>query len=187
MALTELIFDIAKAELGIVVLDASVRELHTASCTVTRHPIEAEEGSQSTVTDNVHVDPIGIQIEGIVSNHPGEYESDLDHTEQRVTNAHQVLLDNLLSANLITVKTTLLEYPNMVLENLQITRDAEKGNSLFLNATLSMVRLVTLEEVETGGTRPAGQSTKAKGKKGKKAAGSDASTGTQSVLSSLFG
>lgn len=160
MALTEIIFGITNAKIGVVELDASIRELHRGSATVTRHPIEAEAGSQSSVSDHVHVDPISIQIEGMVTNTPAEWLAGITGTEEnRDIAAHQELLDDLLTGRLVTIVTTLLEYPNMVLESLEVARDAAKGNALHLSANATMVRLVTLSETE-GAIRPVSNSTR---------------------------
>jgi hypothetical protein len=181
MALTELIFKITPAEIGLVALDASVEEVHSASATVTRHPVEAEQGTQTDVSDNVQIDPVTIQIQGVVTNHPAEWLGTFDNSETRDVQAYLELLTTLLTGTLITVTTTLLEYDDMVLERLQVTRNKEKGNALYLDATATQVRLVTLEEsaVEAG-QRPVSQSTRNGGAKSAKPA--DAATSTKSSL-----
>lgn len=185
MALTSLLVRRSPTSIGIVELDASVKEVHRASAKATRHPIEAEEGTQSSVSDNVRVEPLAVQIQGVVTNHPAEWVGAFDHTEKLAHDAHQDLLDVVLSGKLVTIKTSLLEYPDMVLEELQIDRDAEKGNALHLSATATMVRLVTLGETAAV-ARPVAKSTKNKGKK--PAAEADASTeaGSRSAAAKLF-
>jgi hypothetical protein len=153
MGLTEMIFTQRPAEIGLVVLDASVTEVHSARATVTRHPVEAEQGTQSAVSDNVQVDPLTVQIDGVVTNHPLENFAERlafgDRSETQDVQAHLELLTTLLTGTLITIRTTLLTYEDMVLEQLSVTRDKEKGNALHLSATATQVRLVTLEETES--------------------------------------
>lgn len=184
MALTELIFGITPAEIGLVTLDASVSEVHTATATVTRHPVEAEQGTQSAVSDNVQVDPLSVQIDGLVTNHPAEWLGTFDSSETRDVQAHLELLTTLLTGTLITVKTTLFEYDDMVLEQLQITRDKDKGNALYLKAAATQVRLVTLEE--SAGQRPVSRSTRQGGKQAASPADANTSTRSSSTLNKIL-
>lgn len=184
MALTELIFKRTPVSIGVVELDASVQESHRASAKATRHPIEAEAGSQSSVSDNVNVDPLSVQIQGIVTNHPAEWALLFEHSEKQAHEAHQDLLEALLGAKLITIKTSLMEYPDMVLEELQVTRDKDKGNALYLTATATMMRLVTLEETERA--RPVTKSTKNAGKKNTTETDATTSSGSQSTAAKFF-
>lgn len=170
MALTELIFQVTPAQIGSVVLDASVKEVHTASAKATRHPVESEDGSTLEISDNIQIDPLQLQIDGVVTNTPAEWLGTSFEDHDLAQSAHQELLDNLLTGKLITITTTLLEYPNMVLENLQVNRDAQKGNALYFSASAKMVTLVTLEETAVGDqARPVTESTKASGTQATKA------------------
>lgn len=189
MGLTELIFGIEKASIGVVELDASVRELHQESAQVTRHPVEADAGSQSSVSDNVHVEPVSIQIEGVITNHPTDFLTALlvDDPERRVDENYFDLSYYLRNGELIDVVTTLRQYDNMVLESLQVTRDAAKGNALYLNATLTQVQLVDLQEASLDSAkRPVNASTGNGGKKPAAEADAATSSGSQSALSKLL-
>jgi len=172
MGLTEIVFRINPARIGSIILDASVRETHSASAKVTRHPIEAEEGSPQTISDHVITDPLSITIDGVISGHPAEIASRIVEIFQGggkdpVKEAHQTLLDDLLVGRLVTVFTTLLEYPNMILEQVRVERTAKTGNSLHFTATATQVALVTLETIEIAQQAPT-RSTKNGGKKPKK-------------------
>lgn len=172
MGLTEIVFQIAPAQVGSITLDASVRENHVATAKVTRHPIQAEEGSQSSVTDHVIVDPLSITIDGVISGHPAEVASSLvalfaGGGKDPVKDAHQTMLDDLLTGRLVTVITSLMEYPNMVLESVNVVREAKTGNSLHFTATATMVNLVTLETIDVEVKAPT-RTTKRGGKKPKK-------------------
>jgi hypothetical protein len=191
MAFTELIFKPTPASIGVVTLDASVRESHTATAKATRHPIEAEAGSQSDVSDHVQVDPLMVEIEGVVTNTPVEWLGGASSVGSKdlAQEAHQELLDTLLRGRLVTVTTTLLEYPNMVLEGLKVERDKDKANALHLIATAVMVSLVELEEDAGAGARPVTKSTKRKGTKKKTEATAAVQTktsGVKKLLKALF-
>jgi hypothetical protein len=188
MALTELIFGTTKASIGLVELDASIRESHSANATVTRHPVEADVTGQTAISDNVHVDPLSIQIEGVVTNTPTDWLAGaLSSTETDAdVQAHLELLGTLQLGELITVRTTLYEYENMVLESLQVTRDAASGNALHLTATATQVQLVELQETDIGaGQRPVTKSTRRGGRRPAQAANTDTTATSQSTLSKL--
>lgn len=194
MGLMEIVFQgPTPAQIGSVTLDASVKELHKASAKATRHPVESEAGFTSNISDNVHIDPLSIQIEGVVSGHPTLFLVAIARlfaggAKDPVSEAHLDLLSDLLSGRLITVVTTLLEYPDMVLEDVEVTRDAKKGNSLYFRATATMITLVTLETVETGGSGSAGGgATKSGGSSPPKEASAGASTKSRTFLSKITG
>lgn len=166
----QLIFSNPPAQIGEITLDASVRELHKASAKATRHPIEAEEGSPSTISDHVLVDPLSIQIEGVVSNTPTGFLAGLFSLGQDpVHDAHQTLIDNVLTGAIVTVVTTLMEYPDMLLESVEVTRDASKGNALHFSATATQINRVSLVEIAAG-LKPVSAATKAIGRKKAQAA-----------------
>jgi len=169
MGLTDLIFGSFQTKIapgsgsafGVVTLDAAVRQLHKASAHVTRHPIEAEAGSQSDVSDHVQVDPLSIQIEGVITNTPADFLG-FNQTggADLAQEAYQELLGKLLTGQIVTVVTSLMEYPNMVLESVEVTRDKDNANSLHFSATATQITLVTMQEIAMKAPAAA---TKAKG------------------------
>jgi hypothetical protein len=172
MAITELVFRTTPAQIGSIVLDAAVREVHSARAKATRHPIEAEEGSPSTVSDHVITEPLSITIDGVISGHPAVVASQIvsffsGGGKDPVRDAHQVMLDDLLTGRLVTVFTNLLEYPNMVLEDVTVTREAASGNNLNFRAVAAQVTLVQLETIDVQVKAPT-RSRKNGGKKPKK-------------------
>lgn len=187
MGLTEIIAKTKQVEVGLVTLDAAVREIHTSAATVTRHPIEAEQGTQSAVSDNVKVEPDSIQIEGVVTNHPTELIGTFDNSETRDVQAYLELITTLQTGTLIEVKTTLREYFDMVIERVSVTRDKDRGNALYVDLTATNVRLVELEETETSATRPPAQSTKSGGKKAATPADATTDASSTSLLGKLAG
>lgn len=172
MGLTDLIFGSFQTKIapgsgsafGVVTLDAAVRQLHKASARVTRHPIEAEAGSQSDVSDNVQVDPLSIQIEGVITNAPADFLGFVQTGGADLAQeAHQELLEKVLTGQIVTVVTSLLEYPSMVLEDVEVTRDKDKADALYFTAKATQVSLVTMEEIAISVTADGG-ATKSKGK-----------------------
>jgi hypothetical protein len=187
MGLTELILGTRKASIGLVELDASVRELHRTTATVTRHPVEASTGEQTSITDHVRIDPLSIRIEGIITNTPAEWVAALQNFEKdRDVQEFLELQSSMLAGERVTIKTTLREYSDMVLESIEVTRDASKGNALYFVATATQVRLVTLQETEVAADRPVTKSTRKKGKKPAAQADSATSTSARSGLSKLL-
>jgi len=145
-----------------ITLDACIRELHKASSKATRHPIESVEGAPATVTDHIIVNPLELSIDGVISNWPATYLNGLFSLGQDpVHDSHQSLLDDVLSGTIVTIATSLLEYPNMVLESVEVTRDAKKGNALHFTAQATQLTIVQMKEVVAAG--PAKISTVSKG------------------------
>lgn len=188
MGLTELIFQApVNARIGSVTLDASVRETHMASAKVTRHPIESESGTPSNVSDHVLIDPLSVSIEGVVSGHPADFVAGIvllfgSGSADPVLDAYHTMVGDLLTGTLVTIITTLHEYPNMVLEKVSVTRDAGKGSSLYFSAAATMVQLPTLETVEVAPD----VSTKAGGKKPVKAATTTQTAQAQSAAAKAW-
>jgi hypothetical protein len=188
MGLTELIFKgPVLAEVSTLILDATVRELHRVGAKPTRHPIEAEDTEQATVSDHVQVEPLSIQIEGVVSGTPVLSIADLVERSQGGSNdpvkeAHQLVTEMVREGRLVDVVTTLRNYTSMVIESAEVPRDANKGNDLYISLTLTEVRLVSLEEIEVQAAA-APQATKTKGKKAPKEASEPVQVESQSILS----
>jgi len=193
MALTELLFDIRQAEIGVLTLDASVKEAHKISAKATRHPVEVSEGGASgAVSDHFSVDPLSLQIEGVITNTPAEFAFTVANlmkggAKDRVKEAFEELANTVLLGKLVTIATSLAIYPNMQLEAVEVTREASKGNALYFSATATQIHLVTLEEIALA-PRPVDMSTKNAGKKGKKAASAvNASKSTSAAFKFFFG
>ena len=165
MGLTELIFrGPTKASIGLVELDASVKEVHRIGAKVTRHPIEADPGKPSDISDHVQVDPLSIQIDGVVSGTPVIFAAFLRlQGRDPVGEAHEKFLSTVLKGKIVTVVTTLKRYEDFVLERVEITRDAGKGNALFFSAQAVALALVSSEKIDLSQQRPPKLSTKGGG------------------------
>lgn len=169
MSLTDLLFGPRQATIatagdfvGVITLDASVRELHRATAKATRRPVEAAKGEQGDISDHVLIEPLTVQIEGVISNYPVELLASLVYGGQdRAVAAYGELLYRLVNGKLCTIVTTLNTYENMILELVEVPRDAGKGNALYFNATASQIRLVQLQTEAS--TRPVKRATRAGG------------------------
>jgi len=181
----QLIFQRPPASIGWVTLDASVREVHKASAKATRHPVEAEEGAPSTVSDHVLVDPLSVQIDGVITNTPVEFLAGLFSLGQDpVQAAYEEMLQNLLYGQLVTIVTSLNTYEDMLLENVEVTRDKDKGNALHFSATATQIVQVSLVELALE-QKPVTSATSSAGKVAAKAAASVKSASALSILSGV--
>ena len=165
MALTELLLSTRLASIGAVTLDASIKELHRASARATDHPVEAEgTDDPDVVSDHIRVDPRVISIEGVVTNTPAEVagllSAAVDGNYDPAGDAFKQFLEDLRGKRLVAVVTTLETLTDVVLEEVSVQRDADKGNALFFSATGKQIRKVTTETVEVpilGATKRAGK------------------------------
>jgi len=139
---------------------------------VTEHPVEAEPGLPSVVSDNVRIDPVRLAIDGVVTDTPvtllgfadaaqavadsGDYDPSGD--------AYRDLKDALTFAESVTVVTSLETYDNMAFTSLSVTRNKGKSNAIYFRAELQQVRKVTLREEEVAVRLPK-KSKKTTGKK----------------------
>lgn len=134
-------------------LDASAREVHSMSGDVSDHPVE----SGTDIVDNYRVLPRTVQIDGVVTNsplgvqYPGQSLINsaiglIQGDEDPLTNAFQEFERFFDEAVVLTITTSLREYPNMVLTGLDTTRDAENASKLTFTATARQVRFVDTEE-----------------------------------------
>lgn len=167
----------SKTKIGVLELDACVKEGHGMRATATSHPVEAEPGQVSEISDHVKIEPRTLRIDGVITNTPasvagGSVLSALalfteDFTSGNynpVGDAYAQLEEYLLKAKSVTVVTTLKTYYDMVFLQVDVDRDAAKGNSLHFSATLSQIFKVRSKE-EKVTTRVPEKNTKAKGKK----------------------
>ena len=191
MALTEILFGISNASIGItgelvtgkVVLDAAVAEVHSARASATRHPVE----SGSEITDHVQVAPLTVKIDGVISNYPAEVLASITYSgRDRAAEAYDSLLYKLLDGQICTIVTTLTTYDDMVLEVLDVQRDAKKGNALHFSAQAVQIRTVELTgEIVT--PTAGGRATGSSGTKPAKPAATPAAAANASILSKLTG
>jgi hypothetical protein len=161
----ELKFRQPPASIGDLLLDASVKESHHVRAKATRHPVENAEGEPATVSDHVLLEPLSLQIDGIITNTPVMFLAGVfSASSDPVHDAYMELETNVLTGRIVTVTTSLRVYENMVLESVEITRDVSKANALHFSATATQITLVNTEDWSSSTTRPAPRATRAAGK-----------------------
>ncbi|NIY14221.1 MAG: hypothetical protein GWM98_04710 [Nitrospinaceae bacterium] len=136
MPLTELIFGITKAQIGVLQLDASIEERHSIEVDITDSPIE----DGSIVSDHIRRRPKVIEINGIVTNTPITFfasltapsplTSDFLPSDDRVEAAYSEIERLADVGEIVDVITTLKKYSNMVVQSANFTRNVQNGNIL---------------------------------------------------------
>lgn len=199
-----IIFNKRPASVGSIVLDASIREVHSSSATITDHPVE----DGANIADHVNRRPDVIAIEGVVSNTTLIFPSGIvgiapiqslervmgSKGEQRkvindlAQTAYTQFLELMKGTSLVKIVTTLRTYENMLLEDFTVTRDARHSNAIFFTVRAREVRLVStkLEALPEAGAL-AGQTKKSLGKKTTSPASSGVQTQSATSLSKITG
>jgi len=155
MALTELVFGAPTlAKVGVVTFDASVSEQHGKSADVTEFPVE----DGGTISDHIILRPDTLQINGIVTDHPlvflaslnapSPLDGDLTSVNERAKLAYAELERIMAEGEAVDVVTSFKEYTSMVIESLEVTRDAGRGNVMDATIRLKQIQKATLETVE---------------------------------------
>lgn len=179
-----------------IVVDASVREVHSVTGQVSDHPVE----KGIDIVDNYRVLPRGIEIEGIVTNTPivsglpgaslvnsvvGLVQGDTDPA----SNAWNELQRFLDDAVVVTIVTSLRTYENMVITDLSVTRNVSQAQGLFFVATAREIRFVDTElgEAIALPTTPVGQKAKSAGKKTNAAANTAQGAQSSALLKTFQG
>lgn len=192
VGITRLLMRSRNATIGIVTLDAAVREQHDAQATPTSHPVEADPGRPQEVSDHVRVGPLSLRIEGVISNHPavhaGAIRTLLEGTSfDPAKKAHTIFLAYLQQALQVTAETTLKTYRNMVFRSVSVDRDASKGNSLHFTAVLGQITKVALLVQENQGQQVPGLSTARTGRVPTKAPSDPEKGASESALTKMTG
>ena len=142
--------------IGDLGIDCTVTETHTATATVTEHPVE----SGSNITDHIRPEPVQLAVTGIITNSPiGTRQT------QRVINAGGAVVTatqleaapNALgyaqtawkklegyrqTAKPIRVVTRDRTYESMAMLSLTVPKTAKTGDALEFSATFKEVRIV---------------------------------------------
>lgn len=142
--------------IGDLALDCTVTETHTATSTVTQHPVE----SGANITDHIRPDPVKLAITGIVSDTPigaREVQKALNvggvsvQIRQQDTPTSPVgfgraawskLEEIRNAAKPVTVLTRDKKYESMAMVSLSIPKKAKNGGALYFTAQFEQVRIV---------------------------------------------
>jgi hypothetical protein len=190
MALTDLIFGgPKKLEVGVIQFDCSVEEVHTQEAEATNHAVE--DGSE--ITDHIRALPIGLQLQGIITDTPIVFLASLRATsplttdvlpaQNRVDIAFKKLEELKNNGELIDVVTTLKTYSNMFISSISVTRNSQSGNILNVGIGLKEIRIAKSLSIESPIPDDVANNAAAELAKKQKAAAS--AQQQQSVLSSL--
>ena len=142
--------------IGDLALDCTVTETHTATSTVTEHPVE----SGANITDHIRPDPVQLSITGIVSDTPiGSRQvqrsievggASVQVTQQEPPTsttgygrAAWAKLDAIrTAAKPVKVVTRDKTYENMALVSLSVPKESKTGGALNFTAQFKQVRIV---------------------------------------------
>jgi len=162
--------------------DASLTENFNRSAEVTTHPVE--QGSDTT--DNVRVLPQNITINGWVSDNPIQFAASLrtgPAPRTRVADAYETLNRIMDAKTPVRVVTSLKSFDDMILTNIDVTRDKDSGQILDATITLQQIVIATTETVEP--PKPVKKQRAKKKKEGKKVA-RETTAPQDSILDKLF-
>ena len=139
---------------GIVSLDCSISERHSASVEITKHPIE--EGANPT--DHAREMPLKLIIEGLVTNTPL---SETDRNQRGVNDSETSsgrpgaighaqdqfakLREILSSRRAITVRTAIQTYESMIITSIETPRDSTIADAFKFTIMFEQVRFVRSE------------------------------------------
>lgn len=124
------------------IVDASVSEEHAITVQTTEHPVERG----FAITDHRRVQPSVIKLSGIVSNYPVALFASAGGATDYVTFAWGAFNTLKESGELVRIFTTLQIYENMMITDVSVPRNAQKGNSLEFTVTAKELRIVDSEE-----------------------------------------
>jgi hypothetical protein len=137
-------------------IDATIRENHTYSNTITDYPVE----DGFNVTDNAKQKPVKLVIEGVTTNAPLDNPSDnvtRDDKSDRKQNAFNYIIGlagfspskqsgieplKVFQPQIIDIVTGLKTYTNMMIENVNFPVTARTGQSVFYTLELKQIKKV---------------------------------------------
>jgi len=163
---------LASGEEETIIFDATVREKHGASATLTTHPVEG-----STIADGVQPDQDAVALSVVLSSKPIKLPTDhmdgnggrpsslslvggdgqeagkavvlqFDGPVTRPRVIYEKLLELMNAGTLMRVTTSLREYESMALEVVDVDRDASTSLSIFADLHFSQERIVSSTVVD---------------------------------------
>ena len=142
--------------IGDLALDCTVTETHTATSTMTEHPVE----SGANITDHIRPDPVQLSITGIVSDTPigsrqVQRSIDIGGASVQITQqeaptsatgfgrAAWAKLDAIrTAAKPVKVVTRDKTYDSMALVSLSVPKESKTGGALYFTAQFKQIRIV---------------------------------------------
>ena len=133
---------------GAVELDASIEENHVSANTITQFPVE----TGVDISDHVRKQPDRVTIRGVVTDHPTTFGG--AGRSGRSLDSYYDVLTMIDEAQVISIVTSLRQYANMVIESMEVPRNAALGSSVQMS--LSFRELKTVEVAVAAGTSDKG-------------------------------
>jgi hypothetical protein len=181
-----------RLKIGDVTVDASISETHMREADITDHPVE--EGSD--ITDHYRARPRSLQLDGRVTSTPIETgfpgQTAINAVvstvkgDDPVKTAWDTFNGYVDEGTLVTVSTSLDEYPNVGITNFSAFRDASRGQVLDFSCSIKQLRIVST--LEAAAIKIAKETAAGKGKesKGKKPPQESTSSQNQSAAAKLL-
>ena len=154
-------------DLGIITLDASIRENHSFSADVPEHPVEVTvAGQDSFVTDHYIRKARTLNITGTISDAPVQYLSALTSGDigaglggmaawsgelSRSMKAYTKLRQLWFDGEPFDIVTGFDLYQNVVFTQLDIPREAAIGRQCLFTASVKQMRIVDTDPAKTAG------------------------------------
>jgi len=123
-------------------LDATVRESHSMTAEVPKHPVE--EGFE--VSDHVQPTDVVLSIEGVISNAP--LPSQGEATRDRDLLAWQTIESLLELGERVSVRTSLRTYDDMIVTSVATDRSSGIGEAIRPVIEMQKIRVVQSETVD---------------------------------------
>jgi hypothetical protein len=163
MGVLSLLFGSTVFEVGALTLDVLISETHNRTASITENPIE----DGSIISDHIINEPYKLSIEGYVSNsHPSILSFlNIFSFEDKAKAAFDTLEELFENKELITVVTNLKVYNDMAIENLEIPKTVEDGDSLRFSMDLKEIRKVENLTVSIPVTKLGAKSSLTQGRK----------------------
>lgn len=133
-----------------ILIDCTISENHKYSSEVTEFPVE----SGSTISDNIRLKPLEIDLDCIISNTPiGEAAATQfvgpqapnmakPQNARRSSIVYQRLMDMRDAKEFIVVRTSRAAFKDMVIEDLSIPRDSHTGDAMRFTIKLKHIKIV---------------------------------------------
>lgn len=161
--------DHKKHRLGLIEIDAVIKESHELKAQLTEHPAESGE----SFCDHVINLPTTIQLEGIISNTPMTFigitafrffaNSLSSQSNNLAEQAFKELEEIFAKRKPISIVTSLKDYDNMILESLSVERGGGSSESLHFRACAKQIRVAQQATIEIS-ARPKPKTERAKPK-----------------------
>lgn len=116
-------------------LDATVSETHKSENKTTEHPVE----KGANVADHVIEYPWGFTVEGVLSQTPAEQWAWVTNPRDRAKRMMAQLLSIKTNKTPVNALTSLFDYENVQLTSIEVPRDAQYGDSIYVRLSFKQI------------------------------------------------